>query len=304
MKRRTRIDAAGVAMLVGFALLMASNQVVIKVAKDGLQPVFMAGLRSVGAVGLLYLWIRARGGTVALPRGVRGLAFVSGLVFAFEFVCLFTALDLTTVTRSSIVFYSMPVWLTLGAHLMLPGERLTPLRGLGLALAFAGVAWALAAQGGSGGGASGGRLAGEVLALAAALGWAALALLSRATRLRDLSPEVQSFWQLAISAPVLLALAPLFGPLLRDVTTLTLAGLTFQIVVIGVGGFAGWYWLLSVYPASGVASFSFLSPVFGVLLGWALLGEQAGAEALVALVLVAAGLVLVNRAPPRAVGAT
>jgi len=47
--------------------------------------------------------------------------------------------------------------------------------------------------------------------------------------------------------------------------------------------------------ASSVASFSFLSPVLGVALGWLLLGEHVGPQILLALVLVCAGLILINR---------
>jgi drug/metabolite transporter (DMT)-like permease len=44
-----------------------------------------------------------------------------------------------------------------------------------------------------------------------------------------------------------------------------------------------------------VASFSFLSPVFAVILGWLLLGEKVGPQVWAALVLVAAGITLINR---------
>ena len=76
--------------------------------------------------------------------------------------------------------------------------------------------------------------------------------------------------------------------------------LAFQIVVVVSAGFIFWLWLLSIYPASGVASFSFLSPVFPVLLGWLILGEEIGPVIVVALVLVAAGIVMINRPPKRA----
>ncbi|MEM6727928.1 MAG: EamA/RhaT family transporter, partial [Pseudomonadota bacterium] len=68
MERKDRLDAFGTASLVGFALLLAFNQVVIAVGSDGWQPAFMAALRSVGAAIVLYLWLRWRGLTVAIPR--------------------------------------------------------------------------------------------------------------------------------------------------------------------------------------------------------------------------------------------
>ncbi len=77
MERKERIDAFGAVALVGFAALLAFNQVVIKVVNEGLQPVFFAGIRSLGAVPCVWLWMHFRGiraeiapGTV--PAGDRG----------------------------------------------------------------------------------------------------------------------------------------------------------------------------------------------------------------------------------------
>ncbi|WP_371059397.1 DMT family transporter [Rhodosalinus sp. 5P4] len=290
MERKAGIDAAGAAMLVGFSLLLAVNQVIIKLTNDGFQPVFAAGLRSAGAVLVLLFWMRLRGIPLSLPRESWAGGVLVGGLFAVEFTALFLALDRTTVARAGIVFYSMPVWLALAAHVLLPGERLDGRRLAELALALAGVAVALADRGG--GQAS---LAGDLLALAGALGWAGIALTVRLSALSRQRPEMQLFWQLAVSVPLLLALAPLFGPLLRDPGPEHLAGLAFQILAIASAGFLFWFWLISVYPASGVASFSFLAPVFSVLLGWALLAEPVGPSILAALALVAAGLWLVNR---------
>lgn len=293
MDRRAALDTFGVVSLTGFALLLAFNQVVIKLTNEGLQPVFFAGLRSLGGAGVICLWMRVRGLDTAIRPGTLPAGLLIGTVFAAEFVFLFLALDLTTVARTSVIFYTMPVWLALGAHVLLPGERLTPPKSAGLALAVAGVAWAIGARGGAGGQQA--SLAGDLFALGGAICWAGIALCARATALREVRPEMQLLWQLAVSAPLLLLAAPLFGPLLRDPGLIHWAGLGFQILVIVSAGFLFWMWLLSIYPAASVASFSFLSPVFGVLLGWLLLGERVGVEIAGALVLVSAGLVLINR---------
>jgi drug/metabolite transporter (DMT)-like permease len=44
-----------------------------------------------------------------------------------------------------------------------------------------------------------------------------------------------------------------------------------------------------------VASFSFLSPVFSVILGWLILGETIGIQIWIALGFVAVGIFLINR---------
>lgn len=111
---------------------------------------------------------------------------------------------------------------------------------------------------------------------------------------------MQLLWQLSVSAPLLLLAALFFGPLLREPDSIHWAGLGFQTVLIVSAGFLFWLWLLSIYSPSSVAAFSFLSPVFGVGLGWLLLDEAVGPGILIALVLVCGGLILINR-PPRKV---
>jgi drug/metabolite transporter (DMT)-like permease len=56
-------------------------------------------------------------------------------------------------------------------------------------------------------------------------------------------------------------------------------------------------WLLRHYPATRMASFTFLTPVFALVLGVALLHEPLTLQLVLALSGVAVGIVLVNRRP-------
>jgi len=296
MQRKPHIDLAGAVALTTFAIVLGFNQVVIKVSNGGFSPVFMAGLRSALAFLVMLAWMRYRGVPHGIRRDLLGPGLLLGVLFTFEFVCLYLALDLTTVSRASIVFYSMPVWLTLVAHFVLPGERMGPLRALGLLLAMAGVVWVLAKPHAG----EDTSLLGDFLALGAALGWGGIALVLRLNRVSSEPPEVQLLWQLGVSMLLLFAVAPLFGPLTRELAPIHWAGLVFQVFAVASFGYLIWFMLLKVYPASGVASFSFLSPVCGVGLGWLLLGEQIGVEIIGGLCLVAVGLFLINRKPTAA----
>ena len=290
MERKTQMDMIGAVALIAIALNFGLNQVVVKVSTGGFQPVFMAALRSAGAAVVLLIWMRARGVSVRLPRASIVGGVIAGVLFAIEFQFLFIALDMTTVSRASIIFYSMPVWLAVAVHILLPSERLSGIRLVGLGLAMGGVALALVDR--ESGQAS---LAGDVLALLAAFCWAGIALCVRITPLSEVPAEQQLLWQLLISAPVLLMMALFFGELVRDFTVLHVAGLIYQILAIATFGFLAWFWMMKIYPAASVASFSFLSPVFSVLLGWVLLGEEIGMTIWLALAMVAAGLLLINR---------
>jgi drug/metabolite transporter (DMT)-like permease len=180
----------------------------------------------------------------------------------------------------------------LGAHVLVPGERLTLMRSAGLAIAVAGVALALGR-----GSESVGETAwiGDLLALGGALFWAGIALLTRTTRLARCSAEMNLLYQLAVSAIVLTAISPLFGDMVREVTPVIVGIFTFQVLVIVSIGFVVWFWILSIYPVSNMASFSLLAPIFGVFFGWLIFDDELTPMFLVSLLLVGSGVVLVNR---------
>lgn len=290
-ERKSNIDGQGAILLIGFSLLLGFNQVVIKVSNGGFQPVFQAGVRSALALVFLALWMWWRA-IPLIPRRTNFLpGLLVGLLFSFEFICLFIALDYTSIARSSIMFYSMPVWLAIAAHFVLPNERLTALRSLGLLLAMVGMIWSL----GSGLLIEGSSITGDLLALLSAFGWGAIALTVRLSSLSRERAETQLFIQLLISAPVLLIASLWFGDWLREPTYISYAALLFQALIIAFFAFLLWFWIMTIYPASGVASFSFLSPIFSVALGWLILGEEVSFNLVGALACVALGLVLINR---------
>ena len=289
------IDAHGAAWLVGFSALMAFGQIVIKVVHEGLQPVFTAGLRSAGALLILIILmcLRHRYRRLSVPRTAIPALGLMGLAFSAQFMCLYLALDRTDVSRASVIFYSMPIWMALGGHLFLRCERLTANQIAGLGLAFLGVAWAIIERPAG----NGPQLLGDLLALTAAIFWAAIGLLARGPAGRA-EPEVQLTVQLSISAALLLIISPAFGPLIRAPSATTWAGMLFQIGIVASFGFLIWMRLLRRYSAVSVASFSFLAPIFGVLFGVVILGEELDVAMVSALGLVVVGIILSNWVHP------
>jgi len=74
-----------------------------------------------------------------------------------------------------------------------------------------------------------------------------------------------------------------------------LGALVYQTVwVVGIT-YLVWFALITRYSASRLAAFTFLTPVFGVAAGHLMLGEPLTPSLLLALALVAGGLVLVNK---------
>jgi len=296
---KDHVDTQGVIALIMFSVLMGLNQVAIKFTTSGLQPVFWASMRSLISLIFIAILFKLLHKPLSFSRKYFMSGLLIGIVFAAEFMFLFTALDLTTVVRTSIIFYSMPVWLAISAHFVIPNERLTKLKFCGLVLSVLGVTLAFLKRDT---GTNQASFIGDLCALAAAFLWAGIPLCTRLTKIKQEEPVMQLAWQLIISVPLLLVASFFFGAWIREFQPLHVLGIGFQsIIVVGIG-FVVWLKLLSVFPISIVASFSFLSPIIGVFLGWLILGEPVSVNTLVGLMLVSIGIIFINKAPKRSLG--
>ncbi len=270
------------------------GQVATKVGNTGISPVWQAALRSIGAALLLSAWIFRRG--ISLREHGESLApgVLVGVLFAAEFACLFVGLVYTTAVRAVLLLYAAPFFVAIGAHRFVPGDRLSRQKVAGLVAAFVGLVVAFGARLGT---SEPIALLGDALCLAAALFWAATTIVIKTSVLRRTAPEITLLYQLGISAVVLVALSYAFGESgVFAASPIVWASLAFQTVVIACASYLAWFWLVAHYRATTLHAFTFLTPLFGVLAGAALLGEPVGASILVALALIAGGIVLVNRA--------
>ena len=259
----------GASFLVGFSILLGLNQALIKVVNEGFSPLFQSGLRSMCAFPIVLLiaclWKRRLSMTDgSLPWGI-----LNGLLFCGEFALLFIALDYTTVARVSLFFYIMPVWVAIGAHFLVPEEPLNRYKVGGLSLAVIGIGIAFYGDLGK---APADAWIGDILALMGGMFWAAIALLTR-LKLQGVSSEMNLLYQLGVSAIILTAVSLFVDSPIREPDALILGIFTFQVIVIVSVGFLIWFWVLSVYPVSNMASFGLLAPIFGVFFGWLIFSD-------------------------------
>ncbi|MEZ5843723.1 MAG: DMT family transporter [Hyphomicrobiaceae bacterium] len=288
-------DATGVAVVLACCLIWGGTQVAVKIAGQAIPPILQAGLRSALAGGLLVAWMMFRSVPIRVAVGTGGLGLMLGLIFSVEFWLLYEGVARTTAARAALFLYATPFFVAIGAHLFIPGDRLSATKVAGLVAAFAGLALAVS----EGLVATSGRvgsLFGDLLCLGSAVGWASVTVLVRATRLKTVPPEMQLGWQLWISAVVLIGLSFLLGEPAPDFANAR-AWLAFAYTgaVVAFASYVAWYWLLTRHAASKAAAFTFLVPVFGAFAGHLVLGEPLGWRFLGALALIAAGIFLVNR---------
>ena len=292
MERKPRIDTLGALVLIAFMFSLGLNQALVKIMNTAMTPLFQAGLRSLCAAPLMLAWCLWRSTPIDLSKKVFIPGLITGICFATEFGLLFEAVQHTTVARASVFFYTMPFWVAIAAHFLIPNERLTPIRIVGLVLAGIGVAVALLSRNEINAEFS---LWGDMLALIAAVFWAVIAIVARTTALSTAKPELQLLYQLAVSAIILLPVCYMTDNGFSNPEPWHFAVFAIQVLLIVCVGFLTWFWVLSIYPASDMASFSFLAPLFGVFFGWLLLNEPITWTIVIAVMLVGMGIVLVNR---------
>jgi drug/metabolite transporter (DMT)-like permease len=288
---RPTIDAFAAAVMVALTFSWGLNQVAIKVANVGYNPVFAVLVRSAIACLLVLLWCRYRRISLLDSDGTLGAGILAGVLFGAEFVLIFLGLDYTTAARGALMINTMPFWVLIGAHFLL-GERIKLQKFWGLALAFVGVALVFSDELSL---PEPSAIWGDLMCLGAGILWALTTLVIKTSRLSSASAEKTLLYQLVVSTFFVIPFLPVAGPILREVNTLATLSLLFQSVFIVAFTYVLWFWLMRRYPASGLSSFAFLTPAFGVLCGGLLLNEPLSLRIFLALALIAAGLLVVNR---------
>ena len=230
----------------------------------------------------------------------RDLPYVGALAIfqtILQYILFYVGLANCAGVTSSILEASNSFLCVLLAALVFSFERLTERKVLGCVVGFAGVV--LVNVAGEGGGLNF-TLAGEGMVLASTVAAATSSNLAKLFS-RDHDPVLLSGWQFVLGGAVLLAVGLALGGHIApaDATNpLPALALLAYLGFISAGAYSLWSLALAANPVSRVAVFGFMNPVFGVLLSAVLLGETnvvSPAIAVIALALVSAGIVIVNR---------
>jgi drug/metabolite transporter (DMT)-like permease len=295
--RKDHLDGLATSLLVVCCLFWGFQQILIKLTVAEVPPLWQASLRFAGATALLGIWCWVRKVPLFERDGTLRGGLLAGALFAAEFACIYLGLRDTTASRLTVFLYTSPFVVSLLLPRFVPVERLRGLQWVGLVIAFAAVAAAFA-EGFIGHETSGRQLRGDALALAAGMFWGLTTLVIRASKLATASAEKTLFYQVAVTAVA----APGVSLALGETWSLSYSALAWGSLALqtGVGAFASyltWMWLLRHYPATRMSSFTFLTPVFALVFGVALLQEPLTLQLVLALAGVALGIVLVNRTP-------
>ncbi|MEU9860530.1 EamA family transporter [Streptomyces sp. NPDC047971] len=282
---------AHIALAALVAAVWGVNFVVIEIGLDHFPPLLFSALRFLAAaLPAVFL--------VGRPKVAWKWIVAVGLVLGVaKFGLLFTGMDLgAPAGLASLILQVQAVFTALFAFVAL-GERPGGLKITGMAVALAGIGVAALDEGGSG------PLAGFALCIAAAACWGVSNVLTR----KASPPDALNFmvWVSAVPVLPLLALSLLLEGPERDLEALrgldpTGVGVIVYVAwITTVFGFGAWGLLLRRYPASSVAPFSLLVPVFGMSSAALFLDEGISPLRWCAAALLVGGVALTSLAPGR-----
>jgi drug/metabolite transporter (DMT)-like permease len=292
MNRRSA-DARAPAVLLALGGVWGASFLFIKVLVDDTGPLEVAtGRLCIGAVAIL-TFIRLRGlpvpWTPVLVAKVGMLALVANIA---PFALIAWGEEHIESGTASVLNSTMPIFTAVFAAAILPEERFTRARGAGLVVGFLGV---LVLTGDEAFDVTSSNVLGQFAVILSAACYAVGSVFSR-TLLRSTDPLGLSALQVAtgaaLSVPILLAVEG--SP---DYSLSIEAWLCLLALGAGSTGVAyvAYLWLIDVTGSVRASLVTYVIPVVGLFLGWAVLDESIGLNTLLGSALIIGGVAVVLR---------
>lgn len=289
--QRKPLTAGGGAFAMLLAAIWGGNPVAVKEGLKYSGPIRLAMLRmALGGISVaIYALITRQ--SVKPSRGELWLLAGIGLLFIAQTSLMYLGGDRTTAGHAVVLTSTHPLWAAVFAHFLVPGDRMSRRRALGILIAYSGVVVVFA---GDLTGEEGVGLDGDLmLTVQAALLGARLIYISQASQ--NIAPVKLLAAQAVFAVPAFLAISLAFESVPWQWPWELIAALLYQGAVIAGFGFIGNAWLLQRYLPSRVAATQISTPFFGVILSWLVLGESIGYELIAGVALLMFGSALVQR---------
>lgn len=288
---RLTLRVAGLATLM--AMLWGGNTIAIKFALSGIPPFALAGVRFLIGSLIVLAWVYLERVPLKMASREKGSLILLAFLFTAQIGLLNAGVHHTLAGRSTILISTHPFFIGVFAHILLSGDRMKPLKIVGMTLSFLGVILIFAEsfvlrdfQ----------YLLGDFLILASAL-LLGLRLVYIKRLTQGIHPGRLLLWQAALSIPLFFLFSLIFERNYTYQLNAQIAmGVFYQGVIIAGFGFIISTKLYQRYVASHVGVFHFATPIIGVIFSSILLGEAISPGLIGSMILVALGIAIVNHA--------
>jgi drug/metabolite transporter (DMT)-like permease len=274
------------------AVLWGGNNIAIKFSLTGIPPFALAGIRFLVGSLIVLAWVYMDRVSLKMESGEKGSLVLLAFLFTAQISLLNVGVYHTLAGRSTILICTHPFFIGIFAHILLSGDRMNPVKIIGMTLSFLGVVFIFAEsfvlkdfQ----------YLLGDFLVLGSAL-LLGLRLVYIKRLTQGIHPGRLLLWQAALSIPMFFLFSLIFeGNFVYQWNTKIAAGIFYQGVIIAGIGFIVLTKLYQRYIASHLGVFQFTTPIIGVIFSNILLGEAISLGLIGSMILVALGIAIVNQ---------
>ncbi|MEW6297706.1 MAG: DMT family transporter [Thermodesulfobacteriota bacterium] len=271
--------------------------VAIKIGLFYMPPFGSAAIRFFITSLVLLALARSRHVSLSCTRSETFIIAILAVFFCYWNFTTYVGTALTTAGRATVFFYTQPIFLAVLAHYFLSGDHVTVRKIGGLACALCGVAVLFLDKLQTG---RSSAVLGDLLVLSGAIALAVQNLLIKKYA-GKIHPVTLTLWG---TLPASVLFGAVSWAVEHNVPFLFSAPAIASLLYLGfistAFGFVAFAWLLQRHPASRVTALVFLTPVFGVLFGWAILHETLTPVQLLGVAGVCLGVYIVNSgAPPQ-----
>lgn len=291
---RSVMNRSDWAILAALALIWGGAFLFIDVAVSHVPPLTYVWLRLAIAAAAMWLFLKATGGTLGLPREAWwSMLLLALLNNALPFTLFGWGQTHIASGLASILNATTPIWGVLVAHAFTNDERLSPGKAAGVLIGFGGVALmigpALLADVGT-------DALAQAACVAASLSYALAAVWARRFRRMNLSPISVTTGQLSAGALMMMPLAlladrPWEQPLPPAGAWAAIAALAILCTALG---YVLYFRLLGRAGATNALLVTFLVPPVAILLGGLFLGERLAVQDFLGLALIGLGLAAID----------
>jgi drug/metabolite transporter (DMT)-like permease len=282
--------------LIAVQVLFATWPIVGKIALHNVPSVALVGFRVAGAAFTLLILARVRGNLQRIERADWPLLIVSSMLGLVLNQLLFTkGLSLTTAINATLLSTTIPVF-TLLIGVILGTDRATMRRLLGITLAAAGVLYLIGP--GRAQFSSGTRI-GDSLIIANSLCYGAYIAVSKNLMKRYTALTVIA-WIFVVGCVITVpaAVISLSHINLGTISVSVWLAILYIIVLPTAGAYYLNGWALARVPPSTVAVYIYLQPSIAFVVAPIILGESLSLHAVIASLLIFAGVLVVTRRRP------
>lgn len=278
-------------------LIWGSTYLAISIAVKTISPFFMAGVRFLVAGFILLIWALLKGEKFPDMKSILKISLSGILLLVIGNASLGWVEEYIPSGLAAIIVATVPLWFVLLDKRQWKFYFSNRQIIFGLVVGFAGVIILFSGKSSTDLFNDKMKLISLCVLLIGTISWTIGSLYSKYQKIQGSTLMKVSIQMLSSSIIIFIssfAIGEHNKLSLNFITWQSIAALAYLIVMGSLVAYMAYMWLLSVRPASVVGTYAYVNPVVAVFLGWLIAKESISFEKIIGLVVIIAGLVIVN----------